>query len=211
MHALLLALVKDDHGQVMHKVSRDVQSEVSDQTWAAVRLDSMTWDHPITLLPGRYTVETVVVDEEGGRASAAVEQINSVEVRGISLSDPALVRSLQELTRSPNITDPFEFTGKRVLPFVSARVKAGAKPAVYFVVYPRAGQSARPRVLLDLLQAGRVISSREITPPEADASGAMHVLVSGGEAPGDYELRITALQSAASSVRSIKYTIEGDQ
>jgi VWFA-related protein len=209
VHTLLLALVKDERGQVVHRVSRDVPSEVSDQAWPAVRGDAMTWEHAVNLPAGRYTIDAAVVDEEGNRASTTAVQVENEARGGIGLSDIALVRRVEELKRTPDAADPFEFTGKRVLPLVSNALPAGARASVYFVVYPQAGAAAKPQVTVTLLEDGKAISAKTIAPGEADSSGGIPVMLSFGGNAGDYEVRVTAAQGGSSVERSIQYSIAG--
>ena len=209
VHPLLVALVKDERGQVVHRVSRDVPSEVSDQAWAAVRGDAMTWEHAVNLPAGNYTIDAAVVDEEGNRASTAAVQVENAERGGIGLSDIALVRRVEELNRTPNAADPFEFASKRVLPMVSNTLPAGARASVYFVVYPQAGVTAKPQVTVTLIEDGKEISEKKLAPGAADASGGIPVVLSFGGKAGDYEVRVTVAQGGASVQRSIQYTIAG--
>ncbi len=76
-HASLLALVKNEQGEILARVSRDVPSYVADQNVAAVRSDYMTYEEPVMLAAGKYTVETAVVDEEGNRASTNIIEIDN--------------------------------------------------------------------------------------------------------------------------------------
>jgi len=92
----------------------------------------MTYEHAVNLPPGHYTVETAVVDQEGNRASTGSVEIDNREQRGVGLSDLALVRRLENLGPPPDPADPFEYTGKRVLPFVTSDLFAGAVPFVYW-------------------------------------------------------------------------------
>ncbi len=145
LHASLLALVKDAQGQIVERVSKDVPSEVADDRLEAVKVETMTYEHAVSLPPGHYTVEAAVVDEEGNRAATSVAQIENRGHGGLGMSDLTLVRRLEDLHRAVDTTDPFEFPNKRVLPFVTTEMYAGAIPFVYFVVYP-VGIRARRRM-----------------------------------------------------------------
>jgi len=74
LHVVLLALVKDAGGKIVEKASQDFQAEVTDKQLAALRVDTLSYASPVTLSPGRYTVETVALDREAGRASAGTFQ-----------------------------------------------------------------------------------------------------------------------------------------
>jgi VWFA-related protein len=207
LHASLLALVKNAQGQIVDRVSRDVSSEVSDDRLAAVQVELMTYEHAVNLAPGHYTVEAAVVDHEGNRASTRVVQIDNREQRGVGISDLTLVRRLENLDRPPDAADPFQYTGQRVLPFVTADLIAGTQPFVYFVVYPEPGNAAKPDVRVRLLQDGRLLSTRKPELPPPDASGGIPIVIEETYLPGSYEVRATVVQGGSSTERSLAYTV----
>jgi len=207
LHASLLALVKNAQGQIVDRVSKDVPSEVSDDRLAGVRSEIMTYQHAVSLAPGHYSVEAAIVDQRGNRASTRVIEIENREQQGLGLSDLALVRRLEDWSGPRDAADPFEYPGKRVLPFVTTDLFAGARPFVYFVVYPEKGDRAAPRLQVQLLKNRRVVATRKSTLPPPDSSGAVPMVIAGSDKPGSYEVRITARQGRASVERSLGYTI----
>ena len=209
LHASLLALVKNAQGQIVERVSKDVPSEVSDDRLPAVQVELMTYQHAVSLAPGHYTVEAAVVDHEGNRASTSVVQIDNREQRGVGLSDLALVRRLENVDHPADAADPFQFTGKRVLPFVTSDLFAGAIPSVYFMVYPEPGNAAKPELRVQLLKSGRVLARRKLALPSPDQSGGIPMWIQETKQPGSYELRVTAVQGSSSTDRSLTYTVAG--
>jgi VWFA-related protein len=210
LHASLLALVKDAQGQIVDRVSKDVSSELSADQVAAVQADRMTYEHAVNLAPGRYTVEAAVVDHEGNRASTTVLEIDNREQPALGLSDITLVRRLENLDRPPDAADPFQYTGKRVLPTVSTDLAAGAQPSVYFVVYPEPGNPAMPDVRVQLLKDGRLYatSTPELLLP--DSSGDIPVVIPEANDPGRYEVKVKVVEGRISTERSLTYTVAGE-
>jgi hypothetical protein len=209
LHASLLALVKNAQGQIVDRVSKDVPSEVADDRLAAVQVELMTYQHAVSLAPGHYTVEAAVVDHEGNRASTSVVEIDNPAQRGVGLSDLALVRRLENTDHPADAADPFQFTGKRVLPFVTSDLFAGAIPSVYFMVYPEPGNPAKPELRVQLLKSGRVLAARRLALPPPDVSGGIPTWIEETKQPGSYELRVTAVQGSTSTERSLAYTLAG--
>jgi VWFA-related protein len=208
LHASLLAVVKDAHGEIVDRLSKDIPSEVSDEHLSAVRVELMTYQRAVNLPPGRYTVETAVVDHEGNRASTGLVEIDNRIEAGIGISDLALVRRLDTLDRPPDAADPFEYTGKRVLPFVTSDLFAGARPLVYFNVYPEPENSEKPELRVLLLRNGRPLARIKPPLPPADATGRIPMVIEPAPNPGSYELRATIVQGAHSSERTLQYTVE---
>jgi len=207
LHASLLALVKDAQGRIVDRVSKDVQSEVSADRLAAVQVELMTYSKAVNLPPGQYTVDAAVVDQLGNRASTGVTQIDNREQRGLGMSDITLVRRLENLGRAPDAADPFEFAGKRVLPFVTADLYAGGVPFLYFVVYPQKDNPAKAELRTRFLKDGRVVIARRIPLPAPDSSGSIPEVLTGDSSPGSHEVKITVVQGKESAERSFHYTI----
>ena len=209
LHASFLALVKNAQGQIVERVSKDIPSEVSDGALAAVRVELMTYQHAVNLPPGRYTVETAVVDHEGNRASTGAVEIDNRERQGIGMSDLALVRRLENITRPPDPMNPFEYTGKRVLPFVTNDLFAGALPFVYFMVYPQPGNAAKPELHVQLMKKGRLIATLQPPLPPPDDSGGIPMVIEPTSKPGSYEVKVTVVQGGTSTERGLTYTVAG--
>jgi VWFA-related protein len=209
LHASLLALVKNQDGIIVDRVSKDIPSEVADDQFAKVHEEFMTYQHAVNLPPGRYTVETAVVDHEGNRASTGAVEIDNRPEGGIGLSDLAIVRKLEELTIPRDPADPFEYGARRVLPFVTNNLFAGTHPFVYFMIYPDAANAARPVLRVRLLKDGRPIATLRPEVGTPDESGGIPMLVELTNKPGAYEVRATITQGRKSTERTLQYTLGG--
>jgi VWFA-related protein len=207
-HASLLAVVKDEKGEIVERVSKDVPSEVADEIVPKLRADSMTYEHGVNLPPGRYTIETAVVDQEGNRSSTNSIQIDNREQPGLGISDVALVHRVQALERPPDPGDPFEVPGKRASPFVSTTLPAGAEPFVYFVVYPDKNSQEFPVLRAQFVMNGRVLATQKSVLPAPDSNGSVPMAIQAVAKSGDYEVRITIEQGRAAVQRSLKYSIQ---
>jgi VWFA-related protein len=206
-HASLLALVKNADGVIVDRVSKDVPSEVSDDQFERVHWEFMTYQKAVNLPPARYTVETAVVDHEGNRASTGTFEIDNRQQLGVGLSDLAVVRKLETLTSPADPADPFEYIGKRVLPFVTSNLLAGTLPFVYFMIYPEPGNATKPVVRVRLLKDGRTIATLRPDVAAPDASGGIPMLLKLTGKPGSYEVRATITQGSSSTERTLQYTL----
>jgi hypothetical protein len=209
LHASLLALVKNTNGEIVDRVSKDVPSEVTDDHWDTVRVEQMTYQRAIYLPPGRYTVETVVVDHEGNRASTGVVQIENRPEGGFGLSDLTLVRRVEDLAAPADPADPFEYAGKRVLPFVTTHLLPGAQPFVYFVIYPQPENATKAVLRVRLLKDGRPLTTLRPDVPAPDASGGIPLIVTLPTKPGTYEVRATISQGSRTTERTLTFTLAG--
>jgi PA14 domain len=210
LHVSLLALVKDAGGQVVEKASRDFLTEIPDERLSALRAGAVTDAHAITLPPGHYTVETAVVDREGGRASTGAFEIDNPARQGrLGLSSLALVQKVEPAGApgDADAPDPFQAEGQRVTPELAASLPAGVQPSVYFVVYPDKSKPDRPKIEVRFLRDGQAAAQQTAELPAPDASGAIPMTIGAIALPGNYELKIVAIQGGESAEESIHYSI----
>ena len=206
LHLLLLALVKSESGQVVRKASEDFNVELSDERFAALRSNTLTWARPVSLPPGHYTMQASVVDREGNLASTGEYAFFNPERAGIGLSDITLVQRV-EPSGPPDASDPLQFQGGRAIPELATTLAADAQPSVYFVVYPDRLRAEKPDIVVEFLLDGRMIARQPAALPEPDATGAIPMTIAAIAIPGNYELKITVRQGASSATQTLRYSI----
>ena len=209
MRAALFAMVKDADGQIVDKYGREFAYEIPDDQFAGVKNSLLDYTHAFHLPPGHYTVESVLFDREGKRASTSKTEFDSTRPKGIALSSVVLVGRADPLTGKPEEDDPLLFQGREVVPALDTKLKPDAKPLAYFVIYPDKTSTEKARIRVSFSVNGKVLSEKEADLPAADASGAIPMLVNAAVRPGDCELRITALQGSDAPQQSISYTVPG--
>ena len=208
LHLSVFGLVKDGYGQVVDKFSQDSSYDVADDNLAAVESSPITYSHPLNLPAGRYTVETVVADREGRKVATGVISIDNPERKGLSLSSVMLVKQLEAVVGQGDPTDPFQFQGRRVVPEMAASLPPTAQPYLYFVIYPDKSNAEKPAVQIQVLLNGEVVAEQDADLASPDPSGAFQVVIGGAPAkPGNYELKVTALQGNDSVEQSARYSV----
>jgi VWFA-related protein len=202
----LLALVRDDKGEVVDKYSLDKPYFIADANLAAAKADRLTYTHVLDLPPGHYTVDAAVVDQEGARATS---QTGSFEIpalpKGLAISSLAMVEHLDPADAQADAADPFTFQNKHVTPMVQAAVSSASKRYIYFVVYKDKSNPEKPKMHVEFKNGGQVFADQTMDLPEADANGAIAMFVGAATRPGNCELRITALQGGQSATEQIAY------
>ncbi len=206
MHLALVGLVKDANGQVVDRFSQDTPYEFADDKWAALQAASIPYSHLVTLPPGKYKVETAVLDREGDRIATNQMAIDNPESGSLGLSTVMLVRELDPVN-GPDAADPFRVGNNRVRPELTRTLSAGAKPFIYFVVYPDKTSTESPRVEVQFVHNGQVLARRTLDVPPAGADGAAPMLIGSVAKPGNCELKITAMQGDESLERSVAYIV----
>jgi VWFA-related protein len=204
----LLALVKDANGEVVDKFTVDSPYDIPEANVAAVQANAITYTHPVRLPPGRYTVETAVLDREARRASTSTFQMDSPgPPKGVGLSSLMLVQNMENVSGPGDNSDPLQFRGKRLVPLVESTVHPGTKRYVYFAVYPDKSNSEKPKIQVEFLAGGEVFAKQMVDLPAPDATGAIPMFVAAATRPGSCELRITAMQGSASATQSVDYSV----
>jgi hypothetical protein len=207
LHASMLALIKDEHGQIVDKFSSNVPMDVPDGELVSSQAGRLLYNHSVDLPPGHYTIQTAVIDWESNRASTSTEQVDSIQPKGPGVSSVVMVRSVEKLDGAADASNPFEFNGQRVVPALFTDLPSGTKPTVFFRVYPDKSNSAKPQLLVQCLLDGQLIAKQTADIPAADASGSVPFGIGVPNRPGSYEVKIATLQGSESNEQSIHYTI----
>jgi hypothetical protein len=207
MHVVLLALVKDSTGQIVDKYSQNVPYFIPDANLSAMRATSIPFSHTVDLAPGKYTLETAVLDREGRRYSTESVPFTIPDNKGVGLSSVVLVQGLEPVAGTPDPKDPLVYQGKRVIPDTRAAFQGDAKPMIYFVVYPDKSLADAPKLQVEFIVDSKPVAMQSVKLPEPDASGAVALLMRGPMRPGDCELRISTVQGTTSATQSVKYKV----
>jgi VWFA-related protein len=213
-HISVLALVKDPEGRVITKLSRDVPLNEPLDKLAGFQSGRFIVTRMVNLAPGRYTLESVAADQEGNRLGARKSVHVVVPGNGkVDLSELVLVRRLDKPVEHPDLLDPMSFTTGRVVPTLLDRIPGGKGRmlSVYFVAYPDESSTQRPKLVLDLLKDGNVLTRSTPDLPAADVLGRVPFLANTPldlVGPGQYEFRATLLHGDASAQKSIYINVE---
>lgn len=207
-HFSVLALVKDSTGAVVQKLSRDFPIQGSVENLDATKAGHFIFTQHVDLAPGRYTLETAVLDREAAKVGAKKQSIIVVEPsRDLGMSSLALVRSVGAAAQPVDPEDPFQFTGGKVTPSLDDTVKGGqgANLSLYFTAYlgrpvlPTANaQPETAKLTLEFLQDGKAVARAEQLLPQADDAGRVKYIAQmpiGTLQAGQYEMRATVSHS----------------
>jgi VWFA-related protein len=211
VHCSLAALIKDSKGEVVQKITRDRSFKLTqDQHKMGNFLDKST----IELPPGKYTLESVVQDQESMKAGVErVEVTVSASAGGVGISSLAPMRSYTPNAKDLDSSEPFQFQGGSVTPTLDMVVKKAPSSALrlFFTVYPDAAIAAKPSVEIEFLLNGKSLTKVPMELPAADAQGRIPYLMTiPAEAipNGTYEVRATARQGSTSAVSSTSISFQ---
>lgn len=200
IHLAVVTLVKDAGGNVVQKFSQDVPLQVPAEKKEALLASEFIFNKHFDLAPGRYTVETAVADFLGDKASArkAVLMVPA-PASGVGLSNVSLVRSYTPHVTATDAGDPFRYNDGKVSPSLDEMVTGGkgAQLSLFFVIYPEAGNAAKPGVEIQLMQDGKPIGGGALELPAVDKDGRIPYVATipiESLPAGQYQVKVTARQ-----------------
>lgn len=209
----LVSLVKDDKGEVVKKLSYDLPRSGQLALLSQARAGNFIYKEQLTVPPGRYTVETAVMDHEAGKLGVTKSDfVVQPKPAGVNISTVSVVRAYQPNAKDLDAADPFQFQGGKITPTLSGVVYAvkGAMLSVFFVVYPDPAIAEKPQVTVQFLVGGNVVGQGELQLPAADALGRIpYVMSSSAEAmpPGEYQIKAVAKQGSTTAEETAMITV----
>jgi hypothetical protein len=211
VHCSLAALVKDAKGEVVQKLTRDRSFQVTpDQLKMGNFLDKTM----VTIPPGKYTLESVVMDRESGRIGVQRSEFTvAPKASGVGISSLTPMRSYVPNVKGLDPNDPFQFQGGSITPTLDLTVKKGPNAVLrlFFTVYQDASISDKPSVEIEFRQGGKSLTKVPMQLPGADAQGRIPYLmtVPAESIPsGTYEIHATARQGSSMAEANTTIRIE---
>jgi VWFA-related protein len=202
VHCSLAALVKDSKGEVVQKLSRDRSFMVTpEQLKLGNFVDKMT----ATLPPGKYTLETAVMDRESGKIGTARSEFTvGTNAKGVGISSLSMVRSFTPNAKGLDPNEPFQFQGASITPTLDGSIQKTPEAVLrmFFVVYQDTSIASKPTIEIEFLQNGKSLTKVPLPLPEADAQGRIPYVMTIPAAsipPGSYQVKATARQGDTSS------------
>jgi VWFA-related protein len=213
-HLAVLALVKDEKGAVVAKLSRDVPLSQPLDKVEQFRQGRFIVTRVLDLPPGRYTIESVAADLGAARFSARKSVFVVTPPRaGPALSGLALLRRVDAPAPQPDAADPLHWANGRIIPTLATTIalRADAQIPIVFKAYPDPANSSPPRLVLEIVKDGAVLQQASPDLPKPDATGAIPYIAAmpmKNLSPGEYVFRATLVQGAAAAQQSLPLTLQ---
>jgi VWFA-related protein len=220
-HVSFLIFIRDPDGKPVRKATRDVPYAGPLELLPQFQAGNFIYDDHFPLAPGRYTMETAIIDRVDNRVSVrrsvfvvpqpkpAVALSNLILVRRIDTS-PAPEKKLGP--EDDRGLDPLRFTGGKVLPTLNSEFTAGAgaQLTLYFNVTPWDRSAGKPDLVLEFYQEGKLLARSPVSLDQPEADGRFpYVAVSDISKlnPGDYEVRVVARQAQTAAEERLGFQI----
>ncbi len=214
-HFSVLALLKDLDGTVIRKLSQDVPRQGPIDKLDAFKNGHFIYSQYAPLPPGRYLLETVVIDRQTGKMGAMRSSVLIPPSAGnLAISSLVRVRSV-----SPGVpdtlaaNDPFQVESDKISPSLdeTAHVGAGSQVSLFFAVYVPPGSTSVPGLSIEFLQDGNPIGQGKPKLLAPDSRGIIPYIAAtplDSFKPGQYEVRVTVSQDGKTATERTLLVIE---
>jgi VWFA-related protein len=216
VHVSIVAQVKDSTGRVVEHFSEDIPRHGSLDSKGTAQSELITLQRHFTADPGKYTLETVVLDRNNEKAGAQRQDFEiSNETSGPSLSDVAMVERVDPLPAELDSTEPMQYGKGKVVPSISGRVPHGAKQiSFFFVVHLDPTSTEQPTLEMEVLKSHESIAQMPLHLMKTSGPGSIPYLASiqSTSLPsGDYEVIEKLTQAGKTTERSVDFRIDGPE
>ena len=210
----LLALLKDEHGEILERFSRDLPIEETADKIEALRRGSLMQTYHLDLAPGQYTLDAALMDRQSQKTSARrIAVAVGPTGPGVNISSLALVRRIEPQPGDADAQDPFRYQGGRVIPTLDNSIPASSSGELsyYLVVYPAASEAGQPQLTMEFFNKdGASVGQASPELPAPVKGGPIPYVASlplANFGPGTYELRATVKQGASMAEEKTSFSI----
>lgn len=211
-HVSMLAQIKTADGTVVQKFSDDVMRHGELAEVDQAKREVVSTSRSFELAPGTYTLETVVMDRNTGKAGVSRDKLFIPgSVSAPFLSDLMMVR--RQLPYNPEVEPdaPLRYEETMILPDVSRAVPPGAQKLSFFLlVHPAGSSSAPPKFEMELRRNGEPLirGPLKLTHAKDDAIFPYLVSIRANALPeGDYSMTAILTQDGQASERTVNFEI----
>ena len=202
-----VALVKDARGDIVGMVSDRVSYQVPADKKDGFLAGNLIMTLPIELQPGHWTIEAIMTSPGSNTSSAKRISVFVPTPGRPAVSSISLTRRIEPRPDlGSTLLGPFDVGSLRVTPTLTDVIPRGAEPQLYFVVYPDRGSKDRATVLIQYFRDGRQVA--QDAPAVEEGAGSIPMFTAAKLAPGEYEVRITAMQGKKSAQETAWLRVE---
>jgi VWFA-related protein len=216
-HASVLAVFKDEKGEVVKDFSRDFPLQVPAEKLDGYKASNLIQTYRVELPPGRYTLSTAVMDENANKIGAKkLAVIAPPPTTQLAMSNVAFIRHVDAQTKEMEADpekNPLHFEGGRVTPTLSDSMPGGPgkQLAFYFTVYPDAAKTEQPELTMQFFKDGQPLGKANAPLPKPDKNGVIPYISyvpADNFTAGQYELRTIVKQGSETAQETVFFTIE---
>jgi hypothetical protein len=209
---VIVAIVRDEAGRIVSKVSRRYELGGPADALADFQKGDVLFFRETTLPPGDYTVEAIAYDATTEKSSMAKSRLSIPEPSDLRISSAVVVGRAEKLSaEAKQEASPLHFGDLLIYPNLGtplSKAKDGKLP--FFVTAYAAPGGAAPKLTIELMQNGKLLGKVPADLPAPDANGRIqfvNALPLDPFPPGTYELKLTVERGGASASSSVPFTV----
>jgi VWFA-related protein len=200
-------------GDVVETFGQDVALGGSEEQIRDARSRTLPLARRLKLAPGNYTVELIVRDAVGDRATAERFALTVPEPQGaLSMTSLVVVAALEPADPKSDPTDPLRLGDKRIVPNLGQPVaaSAGASLPIYYVVFVKPGAKLGPKATVEVARGAQVVARGSSPLPAADANGritGLSPIPLQKLTPGSYTVKVSVTDGETTAEETATVTI----
>ena len=213
VHICVTALVKNEQGQIVEKISKDIPYKMPATMKAELQRGIVSFTIPFHLAPGHYTLETAAVDRLSMRASVSRSALDVAEQSGLSMSDVAVARRVDASQGNTNLSNPLQARDGLITPELSDSVSPDDRGDLkfYAVAYPPAPIDAPVDVNIEIWRDSHLLmkTAESEVPPDGNGAASILANVKTQQLPsGHYQARVSFDYKGQKVVKSVAFTLQ---
>jgi VWFA-related protein len=212
----IIALVKDQSGQVVQKLSQHYPISGPLDKLDAARKGDVLFYREVQLQPGQYKVDLIAYDAANGKASVQTTNLQVLpdDQSKLRLSSVVVLKRAERLTAEEQKHDqPLHFGELVVYPNLGEPIPKSVTKQLtfFFTAWPAKGSTEPVKLTVEIRQNNQNLGQMPAQLPAADEQGRVKYASSlplDGFQPGVYELKITVRDGKTSVSRSSQFTVQ---
>ena len=210
-----LAVIKGPSGEVVKKFGNEIPLKVPAAKMAALAQSHFIYTERVDLPPGKYSLETGVMDQQGETISANKGSLIVPAPDGkLAMSSVAVVRSMKDKDANTAPADPWLIGEKVVSPTLEPVIVKALTRSLpfYLVVYPDQQQKGvAPQLVMEFTKDGEALGSgpAPLGPPDKDGRIQYVAQVPVEQLPsGNYSVRFVVKQGNETTDETVAFKLE---
>ncbi|HEY8461481.1 MAG TPA: VWA domain-containing protein [Blastocatellia bacterium] len=212
----ILALVRNESGQVVEKLSQHYRLSGPADKAEAARSGEILFYREANLPPGRYTIEAVAYDAPSGKSSVRKTKLEvpDFDETKLRLSSLTLLKRADRLTADERKKNHPLYLGEVVVyPNLGEPLRKSVTKhlAFFFTAWPARGSAEKLKLTIEVIRDGRSLGQFPAELPAPDEQGRVKyasALPLDNFQAGGYELRVTVNDGQNSLSRATQFNIE---
>jgi VWFA-related protein len=215
VHISIVALVKDNKGNILQRFSEDIPRHEAPDMLRSDQGQFIVMQRHFSAEPGAYTLETAVLDRLSNKAGAQRSAFTiDPAPHGPSLSDIALVRTVEPVHEESDTFDPMRYLNGRVIPDLNTELPEKTRTlSLFFMVHPLAGSSTQPQLEMQILRNNELLGKMPLELRKTSGTGTalpyLGTIQGHVFPPGNYQIKTVLTQDGQAASSTASFSVEG--